>query len=321
MSQTSRATRQRPEPELSAGTTRSMLYLMGTANCGSTLLTRLLANHPEIATIGELKASAINDIQTYVCGCGTLFTQCRFWKDVAALCSARGFEFDINNFGTRITADDWLSKKALTATIRGPLWEALRSAALRIVPPVSTALARSIERNAILIDAVCQHLNKSVFLDGSKDPTRAVHFSRSGRFTTKVIHLVRDGRAVVASYRKRHTDHGNNIHLWKSKLMECERAKRLLNPVDVLTLRYEDFCNDAEATLGHVFAFASLSSSDDVLRNDLATPHHIIGHNSRLNTVGPIRERAEWRTTLTKSEIEHFESQGGAVNRRYGYQD
>ena len=293
---------------------------MGTANCGSTLLTRLLASHSQIASVGELKATAIGDVDTYTCGCGASFATCCFWQTVTSLCGKRGVSFDIHDFGTQIRSDQWLVDTVLKATTRGRVFEALRSAALKGLPLASRALESAIARNSVVIDVICETLDKPVFLDASKDPTRALHLSRSPRFDVKVVHLVRDGRAVVASYKKRAADHAHNVELWRSKTLECERAKHLLKPANILTVRYEDLCKNVDESLARIAHMAGVAPERHGVGKASDSPNHIIGHGSRLGKIVRIEERVEWPGMLNQSELEQFERDGGALNRRYGYQ-
>jgi hypothetical protein len=298
---------------------RTVLYIMGTANCGSTLLTRLLAAHSQVASVGELKATAIRDVDSYTCGCGEAFAACCFWRTVTTVCRKRGVDFDIHDFRTQIRSDKWFADKLLKATTRGRIFEALRWVSLKGLPQASGALAQAIERNAVVIDAVCDVLGRPFFLDASKDPTRAVHLSRSRRFDTKVIHLVRDGRAVVASYRKRAPNHANNVALWRAKTIECEKAKRLLPSSNVLTMRYEDLCENVDTSLARILQLVGVAPECDVLGNASRMTSHIIGHGSRLGAIDRIEERVEWPSLLNETDLEVFERQGGAINRRYGY--
>ena len=61
-----------------------MIYILSPSYSGSTLLTCLLARHPDIATVGELKASALGSLDSYKCSCGELLRECQFWDRIAS---------------------------------------------------------------------------------------------------------------------------------------------------------------------------------------------------------------------------------------------
>lgn len=58
----------------------SVVFVMGIAHCGSTLLGRLLDMHPRVLCVGEVLRtdSALED--DLACGCGAKIPECGFWK-------------------------------------------------------------------------------------------------------------------------------------------------------------------------------------------------------------------------------------------------
>lgn len=299
---------------------RKLVYIMGCAHCGSTLLTGLLGRHSEITTIGELKATAIPDLPTYHCGCSELISSCTFWKQVQDICASRGTPLELSSFGTHYRAKSWLSNKIIHPMVRTRPLEAVRHLALAIYPPAHRILDQIHDKNQAIIDAVCTVENKPVFLDSSKDPTRLLHLWKSGRFDIRAIHLVRDGRAIVTSHKKRFSDLDEIIEIWKSKSEECERMKAALCPASIMTVRYEDLCQDVGGTLARLFKFIGVADEGQACTQDRNTAsRHILGHNSRLNRNRDVKLREDWRSQLTQAELERIEDFAGALNRAYGY--
>ena len=74
------------------------VYIASPSYSGSTLLTFLLAAHPEVASIGELKASAMGDADAYTCSCGAPIRRCPFWRRVCDELARRGLDFDLDDF-------------------------------------------------------------------------------------------------------------------------------------------------------------------------------------------------------------------------------
>ncbi|MES2474698.1 MAG: sulfotransferase [Verrucomicrobiota bacterium] len=293
---------------------------MGNANCGSTLLTTLLGRHSQIATVGELKMTAVPADPNYLCGCGEKLVDCAFWKEVRSIIRRQGGDLRFEDFATHYRSGKELASKLAGTPVRGPFFELLRSAAFRCLPSASGHLRRVTQRNLEIMAAVCATEGKSAFLDGSKDPARLLNFVRSGMFDLRAIHLVRDGRAIVASYRKRQAHIGDCLYGWKTKALECENLKRRIGPRSILTVRYEDLCSDPEAALRSIFQFADIE--DESLRClTLAEGGsvHIIGHASRLSNAKEIRLREEWRELLTPAELESFGMIEDDLNSRYHY--
>ena len=84
---------------------RDLVYILAPSYTGSTLLTFLLAQHKGIATIGELKATARGDLETYRCSCGSLMRECHFWEKVTDRMQKADVSFTLDDFGTHFQSD------------------------------------------------------------------------------------------------------------------------------------------------------------------------------------------------------------------------
>jgi hypothetical protein len=301
-------------------TPRKLIYIMGCANCGSTLLTSVLSRHSQIATVGELKMSAIPDYRNYTCGCGVEFLECDFWKQVVLYCKRHGQSLDLGNVGTHYRVNNSLAGRIIGTQVRGSGLEALRSFALKTWPNARKQITAIHERNKLIIDAACTILGRPVFVDDSKDPTRLMHLYLSGLFDVRAIHMIRDGRAVFASYKKRSPDMAGNFRLWKDKVEECERVKARLPWLTIKEVKYEEFCENPIQVLKEIQDFCGIEDeSGTCVDPTFGKPQHIIGHDSRLHAGSPIRLRSEWQTSLSTEELASFNRQGAALNARFGY--
>jgi len=99
----------------------TLLYILAPSFSGSTLLTYLLAQHAEIATVGELKATQMGPPEDYHCSCGEPILDCEFWKSMQEEADAAGIPFAIDNFGTVFDGRGAVSDKIVRATVRGGL--------------------------------------------------------------------------------------------------------------------------------------------------------------------------------------------------------
>ena len=67
------------------------VYILSPAQSGSTLLTMLLASHPDVASIGETSAVLWEgDGDTGLCSCGDPVGACSFWQRLRAGLNERG---------------------------------------------------------------------------------------------------------------------------------------------------------------------------------------------------------------------------------------
>jgi hypothetical protein len=298
---------------------------MGHGYSGSTLLTFLLSTHPQIATIGELGIAPhakeeFGRPEEYFCSCRTPVRECGFWQRVSREMAERGHAFDIwdADLDFRVR-DSGIADLLLRAVQRGPLLETARSAGIRLVPSARRQHDRIAARISSLAEVITRIKGSDVFLDSSKRPERATLMQRSGGFDLRVIHLVRDGRAVSWSSMK-HLKIGPEeaARSWLADNQGSEHARRYFPADRWMSLRYEDLCADPDGTLRRIHAFAGLPSRNS-FHNFRAVDHHIIGNQMRLSSTSEIRLDESWKTALAPEQMTLIDRLVAPLNRRYGY--
>lgn len=301
-----------------------LVYIMGHGYSGSTLLTVLLGAHPQIATIGELGIAEHAKQQTtpeqFLCSCRAPVRECEFWRRVRREMAERGHDFDVWDSELEFRArGGGLSDVILRALQRGPVLETARSVGLQVVPHARRELARVLSRIEALAEIVTGIEGGRIFLDSSKRPERAVFMRRIPSFDMRIIHLVRDGRAVSWSSMK-------NLGLgpeaaadsWIDDNQKSEQARRYFPRDRWMTLRHEDVCADPAGTLSRIYSFIGLPEGDG-LPDFQGAEHHIIGNRMRLNSISEIRLDDRWKTALTPEQMAMIERRVAPLNRRYGY--
>jgi len=297
-----------------------LAYILSPSFSGSTLLSFLLAGHPKIATMGELKATAWGDIDEYYCSCGELIQNCDFWKNVIKELSGQGIHFDLADFGTHFRdKSNLLVDLVLRARVHGPAFETFRRAALTVVPGARKTFSRILDRNQVLIETISRLQGGSIFLDSSKDAVRLQHLMQAGFNRVRVIYLIRDGRGFVCSYMKHHNVSMDKAALeWKKTYRECQHVLRRLEPEDRLTVQYESLCRDPKNTMEKIFKFLGIEPVD-IGSSFLATKQHILGNAMRLEADQRIKLDEKWRTALSSEDLKMFEHVAGDLNRKLGY--
>jgi hypothetical protein len=288
---------------------------------GSTLATFLLGAHPGVATVGELgiapKAGFHPD--EYVCSCQSLIGQCPFWRRVSAGMAERGFDFDIRDGGLLFDPDsDVLSDRLLAAALRPPLIEHARRVAIELVPSARATKRAVLARTEAFVRTVCGMKGCSTFLDAHKRPERAVRLLDSPAFDVRVLHLVRDPRAVSYSCVK---NLGTTIEEGARSVAHihelCMRARPYFAADAWLTVRYEDLCADVSGVLGRIFAFAGVPN---IPTGDFReSSQHIIGNRMRLERTSEIALDEKWKTALDATDLSVVETHAGSVRRAFGY--
>jgi hypothetical protein len=137
----------------------------------------------------------------------------------------------------------------------------------------------------------------------------------------KFIHIVRDGRDVVASMLARGfwpiggatafpslaefggaVEFTKAVRYWAEVLRLARETAARVPPGQYLQVRLEDVVADPRRTLGRVFEFLGEEPSEEVFGYDL----------SRSNA-------SRWRTELTVGQVEYFHRHAGHELQRQGY--
>ena len=292
-------------------------YILSPSYSGSTLLSTLLARHPEIASIGELKASALGDVNQYHCGCGKLLSDCSFWQKVIAGVRVMAPEFDLSDFGTHFNRGPRNFRRSIRVGLRAPLLQSVGDFAIAAIPSWKSRMRNILDRNDQLIQVVTELQNGRIFLDGSKDPERLRIFLREWGDRMKVIYLIRDGRGVSNSYMK-HYEVGMQTasREWITTIKACERVYRSVPEANRISLRYEDLCLETETSMDQIYQLLGLKRSS----SNGNEPLHILGNAMRLKGENSITLDEKWRRELSQQDVALFDEVCGPWNFRLGYQ-
>jgi hypothetical protein len=298
----------------------TLLYILAPSFSGSTLLTYLLAQHAEISTVGEFKATQMGPPEDYHCSCGTPILDCKFWRSMKDKADARGIDFNVDRFGTVFEGTGSFSNKVVSAGLRGSLFETVRTVAMRTLPGVSSRLHDVAKKNRDLAEIVCEIQGGSVFLDGSKDSVRLLHMINSDMWNVKVIYLQRDGRGVSSSIMK-HTGlaYGDAVGEWTYSATELQRMRARLRGSQVFDVHYEQLCDEPTDTMRQIWSWLGLEHVALNEREFKSGDYHILGNAMRLGGASEIRLDEKWKRTLSEDELRIFEEQAGSLNRQLGY--
>ncbi|MCP3958750.1 MAG: sulfotransferase [bacterium] len=139
----------------------------------------------------------------------------------------------------------------------------------------------------------------------------------------RLVHLVRDGRAVAASLRPLDWGPGEPVaaaRWWESRVAPG-LALETSRPDRVARARFEDLVADPEPALRRVCDHAGLDYDPAMLAADGYRPARYSRKQHRLVGRPPDAARADaWRTALGAREIEIFESTSGDLLRSLGYE-
>jgi hypothetical protein len=318
------------------------VYILAASHSGSTLLAMLLNAHPDVCTVGELKATSLGDPEKYRCSCRQLVRDCPFWNGIQQDMADRGFDFDITNAGTDIRTDmSPYVQRLLKPLHRNQSLETIRDMALNLSPVWRQNLSRVLARNLALIQCVAARTGKKVIIDSSKIGIRLKYLLRIPELDIKIIRAIRDGRGVALTYMNpaRFADAndptlreggmgGNRISEqltmkqaaweWKRSNEEQEAILQGLNKSQYIENHYESLCQNPVNSLKQLFTFIGVDP-DIGVADFRRVEHHIVGNGMRLDSTNTIQLDERWRSHLTPEQLNEFERVAGGFNRCLGY--
>lgn len=287
-----------------------VLFIGGLGRSGSTLLERILCELPGVCSLGEtvhLWQRGLADDER--CGCGEPFSGCPFWRKVGDAAFGGWEKFDAAGFQSlKDSVDRTRFVPALSRrTLPGDLRERVTG---------YDAVYRT------LYDAARTVSGRDLLVDSSKHISLACCLRWSEEIDLRVLHVVRDARAVAYSWSKTVSrpeavegsaegaymarwSAGKTAMHWNAQNLGFGALAR--QGVPTLRVRYEDFVREPEATVRRVAVFAGLDETVPLpFRTDAGevavdlTPNHQVAGNPMRFRTGRIALRADeaWRTAL-----------------------
>jgi hypothetical protein len=138
----------------------------------------------------------------------------------------------------------------------------------------------------------------------------------------RLIHLVRDGRAVAASMIP--LDWGPNTidhaaHFWMKKILLGLEAEKKWQE-KVIRVKYEDLVHDPEKMLKHICSYLNIDFQSEMIKGtDFRVPLYSSEQHALIGKEPDIRRVNAWENTLKPRQIEIFESISGQILVTLGY--
>jgi Sulfotransferase family len=308
-----------------AGASLKVLYVGGYARSGSTLLSRVLGESPGMVCIGETRylwsRGLLNNVD---CGCGVPFRSCPFWSAVGDEAFGGWDRVDAE----RLTEIDRVTNLPQALPLHWAPW--LRRG-------MRDTISDYADRLAELYAAIARVSGAKMIVEMSKDATFACLLRRIPDSDVRVVHLVRDSRAVAYSWaRKRRMPSPIGAQVFMPQSGPLETATKWLawnTSLHVLAaarfpylkLNYESFVADPRGALQKISAFAGealVPSYSELTDTEVKLgDHHIFSGNPMRATTGwlPIRIDNEWQTQLTTAQFAKVTGLTWPLLSLYGY--
>jgi len=297
---------------------------------GSTLLERLLGQLPGVCPAGEVVHMWRRGVRERDrCGCGEPFPTCPFWQEVGIAAFGGWDRVDVD----RIT-------ELRSGVDRARFVPLLSAAPLRsVLPPV---LDEYVTYYLRVYAAIAEVSGSRLVVDSSKHASLAFCLRCCPGLDLRVVHIVRDSRAVAYSWGRlvKRPETATESWMWTYSAASAalrwnvqNAALQLLARTGTPTLRvrYEDLVHAPAATLGGIAAFAGLPCGGPELRfletrapgtwwADLRTSHTVSGNPMRFTTGRiPIRHDNKWQAAMPASQRRMVTALTLPLLARYGY--
>ena len=319
---------------------RQVLFILGTAHSGSTLLSLMLGSHAQMFALGEI--SNLPDFHERKRPiCDVCEGKCNFWDTQFKPIEQKHLA-------------NCLSNQRLSKYIPLKVERQIRGLIGRdqIFKPYTTIFSKLPESTEVLIDStktvawIKQQLQLPEF---KTQATKGIN--------PKLLYLVRDGRAIMASYlrRKPQLNMKELSQKWVKRITASQAFFDRFPKAERMCISYEELATKTETTLQKVCDFLELDYAPELVHY-WEKEHHFVSGNtgtrsliqkyrrqqekvSDMNAVNEAQSQASpknykfyaekvgfqikldlrWKSELSLEQIQIFEQIAGEVNQPYAW--
>jgi hypothetical protein len=282
-----------------------VLFVVGMARSGSTLLTALLNRVDGFAGLGETHVYWELAGGEERCGCGRSLAECELWGALYREQLGRG-------------VDHVELRDSFRAFVRPRPSSQLRGLLARRGGSGGARLRRYVEATEETYSWLAERTASGVLVDSSKLPTAADLTAAADSMDVYLVHLVRDPRAVAHSLARQRREEGDRSlsgalrYLaavakasldWTLRNAYAEAKLRRGSSRRYLRLRFEDLTREPRATVARLLGLVGADPASDVFVSAdtvvLGENHILTGNSVRFQrgsvTIAPAEK---WRNEM-----------------------
>ena len=302
----------------------TVVYVAGFGRSGTTMLERILGELPGVCALGEVVHLWHRGVELdETCGCGEPFHRCPFWEEVGNRAYGGWDRLPLARVETlRKTIDRTRHVPGIAA--RG--W----------MPRLAGKVDEYTAHYRRVYDAAAATAGASYVIDSSKHPSLAFGLATRSDLDLRVVHMVRDPRAVAYSWTRtvERPEAGDvEAEMWRysparaamnwfGQNLLLDRLRHTSVPATLL--RHEDMLADARAEVGRVAQWLGLDAGSVPVTADgvasLTFAHTVSGNPARFAT-GKVRITASdrWRRELPSRDRRAVTALALPLLAAYGY--
>jgi len=240
---------------MTAKTRPKVVVITGSGRSGSTLLSLILSQHPDVQNLAQVRdlQKAFENGET--CSCGEVVRDCAFWSRVADDSDA------LRNAWHRHLAFE-------AATLSMKSWSVESSE--QALQTVGKDLREQVES---LYERAAEVSGKQVLIDVSKPPQHSLLLSGVEGLDVRVINLARDPRAVACSWYRKEMKAATSMRQrlramktvlrrardWRAREQRAGELQAIVGDRHFFKLHYEDFVKSPSSTIARLFEWMGLS--------------------------------------------------------------
>lgn len=308
-----------------------VLYILGFARCGSTILGNLLGEIPGFVHVGELDRFWMRLARSSApkCGCGMKLTECGVWSTVLTRIQETFQKEGLSDPGGQANHQQWaqwvqaLRSAALKAGLRSPRHANNREAQLyrKIVEETFGQIGRV--------------FGAKVIVDSSKDAASGLLLTGMATIQPYFLHLIRDPRGAVLSRQKRKAQKTDGVFdlKFRSTVIDSLRwfqnnraaeALKSSGEIRYFRLRYESLIDNPRNSLSNIMRFLDESPTDSPLVDGSTAwlrENHTIGGNRNRFKSGEIELKIDntWVSSMKRRDCLIVAALTAPLLKRYEY--
>jgi hypothetical protein len=301
-----------------------VLCITGSSRSGSTILGAALGQIDGLFCAGELQRIWDKDWLTDEhCSCGAPILKCPIWSAI--------FKEVIGSYDAKVARRlRWARNRVVR------LYGLPRLLLTRSAEQLPGAVREYLALTERLYHTIQKHTGCRVIVDTSKYPTYSYLLRLVPSLDVRVVHLVRDSRAVAYSWQrfKSYPTAKGIRHMERHIAPRSAAAWNALNGLaDLLwerdearfrLVRYEDFVSQPRQTFQTILSHAGEPDASPPLVGDDTLDiqrHHIIAGNANRFQTGHVRLHmdTEWQTRLGCADVAIVTALTFPLLRKYGY--
>ncbi|NEQ52155.1 MAG: sulfotransferase [Leptolyngbya sp. SIO3F4] len=308
---------------------KQVLFILGTAHTGSTLLSLMLGSHNQIFAVGELSNLAV---------------RCDKGKPICDICEG-GCNFWNHQFSPieQQRLADCLQHQRLHRFIPLRAERSIRGLIGndKIFRPYTSIFSKLPKATTTLVDST-----KTVYWITLQLQLPEFQRNNPKSIKPKLLHLVKDGRAVMASYLRRQP----NLNVeklsqkWSQRVTASQQLFSKFPETDRLRIAYEDLATEPESTLQEICDFLGVEFTPALMCYWENDHHFISGNTGTRSLVQKYRQKSKssktshrdyklyaeevgfqikldlrWKNELSSEQLDVFDQVAGEVNKPYAW--